>query len=253
MSMSSFVTNARFVVFLWCAVAATVCVGLQDPAAVPQETPATPSATEPQESVESRASLIMGFDLVARYKAAGVELDIEALIRGIQLAAAGEPIPMSDEECQLVVEAFNRQVQAIGQQAMTAEAEKNRAAGQAYLEKNRAVEGFTVSESGVQYRVITAGTGATPGPEDFVTIHYTGKHVDGTVFESTTGREPLTLAANEFVRGMTEVLLKMKVGEKCELVIPASLGYGADGQPPLIGPEEVLIFEVELVGVGQEP
>ncbi len=251
--MSSFRTTARFVVFLLGAVAATACVGLQDPAAVPQETPATPPATAPQESVETRASLIMGFDLVARYKAAGVGLDIEALIRGVQLAAAGEPIPMSDEECRIVVEAFNRQVQAIGQQTMTAEAEKNRASGQVYLDKNRAVEGFTVLESGVQYRLITAGTGATPGPEDFVKVHYTGKHVDGTEFDSTAGREPLTLAANQFVRGMTEVLLKMKVGEKCELVIPASLGYGTDGRPPLIGPEEVLVFELELVGVGQDP
>lgn len=251
--MSSFRMPTLCIVLFWCVLGAVVFGGMQDPAATPQETPVAPPATAPQESVETRASLIMGFDLVARYKAAGMALDIEALIRGVQLAAAGQPIPMSDEECQLVVEAFNRKVQELGQQAMTAEAEKNRAAGQAYLDQNRTKEGVTVLESGVQYRLIQAGTGATPGPEDFVTIRYTGKHVDGTVFDSTEGKQPLTLAANQFVRGMTEVLLKMKVGEKCELVIPASLGYGPGGQAPLIGPDEVLVFDLELVEVGKTP
>lgn len=200
------------------------------------------------ESLEAKACLVMGYDLVSQYKSVGVTLDVEALIQGIRLAAEGKEMPLSDEDCAAVVNAFNQQIDA-RRIAMANEAiEKNMAAGQAFQKQYSEKHGIAPLPSGVIYRLIQEGTGATPVQENFVKLHYTGKLVDGSVFQTSVGGEPVEFAVSGVVRGMTECLLKMKVGEKCEMVLPAETAWGAEA-PPMIGPGQTVIFEVELLEI----
>ena len=156
-----------------------------------------------------------------------------------------------------LAEAFNGNAQLTLQQCQelmmamnTRQSEASMKEGQAYLESNKGKEGFEVTESGLQYRVITEGSGATPGATDEVTVHYTGKLTDGTVFDSSVERgEPATFPVNGVIKGWTEALQLMKEGSKWELVIPSELAYGPRGAGGAIPPNAVLVFEVELISV----
>ncbi len=228
-------------------------------------TPPQPQNGQPQDSaaqapaggddVVSKACLIMGHDLFQSYNEYGLKLDVEALIQGIGLAAEGKDLPIAEEESMIIVQTFNRKLEACREEVMKKEMAKraesapgNLERGEAFMLQNSQVEGVRVLESGVQYRVVQEGSGASPALTDFVMVHYTGKLVDGTVFDSSSGKGPVRFPVGGVIRGMTEVLQKMKVGEKCQMVIPPALAYGAGGQGP-IGPNETLIFDVELVSI----
>jgi FKBP-type peptidyl-prolyl cis-trans isomerase FklB len=119
-----------------------------------------------------------------------------------------------------------------------------------YLEENGKKEGVTVLESGLQYRVVTSGDGATPTKTNSVETHYAGRLIDGTQFDSSYDRgEPLTFGVTQVIAGWTEALQLMKEGDKWELTIPADLAYGASGAGGTIGPNETLIFDIELLKV----
>ncbi len=121
---------------------------------------------------------------------------------------------------------------------------------QAYLEENKAKDGVQVSETGLQYRVVASGEGATPTAEDFVTVHYAGRLIDGTEFDSSYKRgEPITFPTNGVIPGWVEALQMMKEGDKYELVIPSDLAYGDAGAGGVIPPKATLIFDVELLEV----
>jgi len=127
-------------------------------------------------------------------------------------------------------------------------AAENAAKGIAFLEKNATKEGVITLPSGLQYRVIKAGDGATPSLKDHVTVHYRGTTIDGTEFDSSYGRgNPMIFQVNHVVPGWTEALQLMKKGAKWQLFIPENLAYGARGAGDAIGPKETLIFEVELL------
>ena len=136
------------------------------------------------------------------------------------------------------------------QAAQTKALEENKLAGETLLSENKAREGVVVTESGLQYEVITKGEGDTPDENDKVNVHYHGTLPDGTVFDSSVERgEPITFPVNGVIKGWTEALQLMKVGDKWKLFIPSDLAYGARGAGPKIGPNQVLVFEVELLGV----
>lgn len=124
-------------------------------------------------------------------------------------------------------------------------------AGRAFLASNATREGVTTTDSGLQYEVLASGDGESPGPTDVVVTHYHGTLVDGRLFDSSVQRgEPLEIAVNRVISGWTEALMMMRVGDKWKLVIPSELGYGERGAPgSIIGPNETLIFEVELLAV----
>jgi FKBP-type peptidyl-prolyl cis-trans isomerase len=121
--------------------------------------------------------------------------------------------------------------------------------GAAFLEANKSKPGVIVTESGLQYIVIKAGTGKTPTATDQVTTHYTGTFIDGTEFDSSVGGEPAKFPVGGVIRGWTEALELMKEGAKWKLFIPYELAYGAAGRPPAIPPAATLIFEIELIKV----
>ena len=122
--------------------------------------------------------------------------------------------------------------------------------GIAYLAENAKKEGVVTTESGLQYEVLTKGSGPSPTADDSVTVHYTGTLIDGTVFDSSVERgEPATFGVTQVIAGWTEALQLMSVGDKLRLVIPSDLAYGLRGAGPSIGPNSTLIFEVELLSI----
>ncbi|HBR98090.1 MAG TPA: peptidylprolyl isomerase [Gammaproteobacteria bacterium] len=130
----------------------------------------------------------------------------------------------------------------------------NRAEGQAFLEQNASAEGVTTTASGLQYLVLQPGTGSThPSPTDKVKVHYHGTLIGGTVFDSSVERgEPIDIGLNQVIQGWSEGLQLMVVGEKTRLFIPADLAYGNRGVGK-IGPGSMLIFDVELLEIAEEP
>ena len=126
--------------------------------------------------------------------------------------------------------------------------EGRKAAGEAFLATNKTAEGVVTTESGLQYKIITEGTGATPGDSDIVKVHYTGTLLDGTKFDSSVDRgEPLEFPINAVIPGWTEMLKLMKVGEKVTAWIPSGLAYGPHGRGPQIPGNSLLVFEMELI------
>ena len=128
--------------------------------------------------------------------------------------------------------------------------EINEKAGKAFLEKNYKAEGVKQTASGLQYKVIREGSGRRPGPTSRVTVNYEGRHLNGKVFDSSYKRnKPITFGLNRVIKGWTEGLQLMQEGAKYQLFIPPELGYGHRGAGVAIGPNETLIFDVELLKV----
>lgn len=132
----------------------------------------------------------------------------------------------------------------------------NKAAGEKFLAENKTKEGVVTTESGLQYKIITKGTGAIPADTSKVKVNYKGTLIDGTEFDSSYKRkdkdgksQPATFRANQVIKGWTEALTMMPVGSKWELYIPYDLAYGSQNRPPHIKPYSALVFEVELVGI----
>jgi FKBP-type peptidyl-prolyl cis-trans isomerase FklB len=127
---------------------------------------------------------------------------------------------------------------------------KTKSPGDAFLATNKKKPGIVTTADGLQYKVVKEGAGPVPTDNDIVSVNYEGKLVDGTVFDSSYKRgEPATFPVNGVIPGWTEALKLMKVGSTYELYIPAALAYGENGAPPSIGPNETLIFKVELLGI----
>lgn len=126
----------------------------------------------------------------------------------------------------------------------------NKQTGDAFLDKNKKKSGIITLADGLQYKILTKGTGPKPTSTDVVKVNYAGKLINGTEFDSSYKRgEPTTFPVNAVIPGWTEALQLMPVGSTWELYIPANLAYGENGAPPVIGPNETLIFKVELLGI----
>lgn len=214
------------------------------------DTAAAPAAEVSLESTEQRLSYGIAFGLGQRMVQDGMPMDIDAFVAGYRDGASGQPGRMTQEEIASEMQAYQEKMVA-EQQAVQAEmAEANLAAATAFLDENKAREGVMVTESGLQYEVLEAGEGATPGPEDTVEVHYTGTLVDGTEFDSSHKRgQTVTFGVGQVIAGWTEALQLMPVGSKYKLYIPPELGYGAGGAGQMIGPNSALVFEVELVSI----
>jgi FKBP-type peptidyl-prolyl cis-trans isomerase len=141
-------------------------------------------------------------------------------------------------------------IQTYVQAAMVTKGQDNLEVGNAFLETNKAREGITVTESGLQYEVLTAGTGAKPAAADQVRVHYHGTLIDGTVFDSSVDRgEPATFGVGQVIPGWTEALQLMPTGSKWKVYLPSNIAYGERGAGGDIGPNAALIFEVELLEI----
>lgn len=171
------------------------------------------------------------------------ELNIEDFKDGVKGVFEGTEPAISPEEAQKLIQDYLAELQKKAEAAARAEGEK-------FLEENKKNADIKVTASGLQYAVIKEGEGAQPTAEDEVTVHYTGKLIDGTVFDSSVNRgEPATFPLNRVIPGWTEGVQLMKEGAKYTFFIPSDLAYGAQGVPGAIPPHSTLVFEVELIKV----
>ena len=192
--------------------------------------------------VGKAASYGIGYDIGMSISNGGITVeDIQQgeLVKGILDALAGKEPAVEAEQVRAAMEALGKQIMARKSQA-----NKN------YLAESAKKEGVVVTDTGLQYKVLQSGNGASPTASSQVTVHYEGKLTNGQVFDSSLQRgEPATFGVSQVIAGWTQALLRMKVGDKWQLVIPPDLAYGERGSPPMIGPNEILIFQVELLEV----
>ena len=197
-----------------------------------------------------KMSYALGMNVAGNITELPIELDLKQVIAAISDTAEGKEPALEVAEYRKLMQTFQQKVQEAGKAAAAKAAEENAKAGKAFLEANKAKEGVTVTASGLQYKVITAGNGAKPARTDKVRVHYTGKLIDGTVFDSSVQRgEPAEFGVTQVIPGWVEGLQLMNVGSKFEFVIPSNLAYGERGAGAAIPPGAVLVFEVELLAI----
>lgn len=194
-----------------------------------------------------KLSYAWGLAMGQQLKGMGVkEIDSESFKDGVKVAFDGGEPAMPVEEAQKMINDYLTELQEKAVKAA-------REAGEKFLAENKSKEGVKVTPSGLQYLVEKEGTGAQPSAEDEVTVHYTGRLLDGTVFDSSVNRgEPATFPLNRVIPGWTEGVQLMKEGAKYVFFIPSDLAYGPQGVPNAIPPHSTLIFEVELIKVNKK-
>ncbi|WP_075880307.1 FKBP-type peptidyl-prolyl cis-trans isomerase [Vreelandella massiliensis] len=208
-----------------------------------------PYAAAAPETDEERLAYSLGVTLGESMQADVDDLDIDAFSEGMRDVFAGNELALSEDEIADALTAFQERAMQEREAQAEALAEANKAEGETFLAENAERDDVTVTDSGLQYEVLESGDGATPGPKDSVEVHYEGTLLDGTVFDSSIERgEPVTFRVDQVIEGWQEALQLMSVGDVWKLYIPSDLAYGASGQGP-IGPNEVLIFNVELLDV----
>ena len=237
--------------FLFALVGLCVCTGKiysQNPLpAQPAQAPAV--KVDPKEAA-AIASYGIGLNTGLSVKSDGVDIDLEAFIEGIRDGVKGKSPKYSTQQLHAAMMIFQREMQAKEEERKKTLGEKNRRDGQAFLDKNKTKTGVKSLPSGLQYEVLQSGKGASPKANDTVKVHYEGTLLDGTVFDSSIKRnEPAVFPVNRVIRGWTEALQLMKVGDKWRIYLPSDLAYGTQGAGHDIGPNAVLTFEVELLGI----
>jgi len=197
-----------------------------------------------------KLSYALGLDLGQQVKTEAPPLDAEVFARGAKDGLSGAEPAMPEEEVMQMLKDFKVKMEAQRRRRIEQLAQENKDKAEAFLAENAKKEGVTILESGLQYEVIKQGEGRSPGPTDVVTVNYRGELLDGSVFDSSYERgKPVTFPLDRVIKGWTEALQLMKVGSKWKLFIPPDLAYGAKGAPGTIGPNALLIFEVELLKV----
>lgn len=208
-------------------------------------------ADDALKSQKQKAGYIIGLEIGQQLMVSKEELDLNAINLGMKDMFSGEKPRLTNDEMQTAMKSYQETMQAKQKAMIEKYTAENKKAGDAYLAANKKKEGVITLESGLQYKVLKSGTGkVSPKVTDTVVTHYQGSLLDGTVFDSSYARgEPVSFPVNAVIKGWTEALQKMKVGDKWQLVIPAHLAYGEQGAPPTITPGATLAFDVELLEI----
>jgi FKBP-type peptidyl-prolyl cis-trans isomerase FklB len=243
-------------------------------------TPAAPAATTPKAATTAKApvkkaatatksaaaapalttrkdkfSYALGMNIGNGYKQGlekqSVEFDANLIAQGVKDALSGAKTRLTDEEAKAVLTEVQTEVNKQRQQKMKEASDKNKTEGEAFLAANKSKEGVVTLPSGLQYKILTAGIGPKPTASDQVVCNYRGTLINGTEFDSSyKSGKPATFGVGQVIKGWTEALQLMPIGSKWQLFIPSSLAYGERGGPGgAIGPNEALIFEVELLSI----
>ena len=198
---------------------------------------------------EQKLGYIIGMDIGKSLREQGTTVDLDALIDAISATYKGEDLAMTAEEAAAIRQEYVQKMQAAQQAESAAAGAGNLAEGQKFLAENKGKEGVQTTASGLQYKVLTMGDGAKPVATDTVKVHYSGKLLDGTEFDSSYARnEPISFALNRVIAGWTEGVQLMPIGSKFVFYIAPELGYGEGGGGP-IPPNSTLVFEVELLDI----
>ena len=213
--------------------------------------PSAPSSsTSPLGSEKDKFSYALGMNLGSNLQKQSVPVNPDMLVQGMKDAMSGGKMLLTEDEARAAVMEMQKQVQAQMQEKAKVLGEANKKEGDAFLAANKSKEGVTTLPSGLQYKVITNGTGPKPKADDTVVCNYKGTLIDGKEFDSSYKRgEPATFAVNGVIKGWTEALQLMPVGSKWQLFVPPDLAYGDRGAGADIGPNATLIFEVELMSI----
>ena len=199
------------------------------------------------ETEMEQVSYIIASNMAKNLKSQGLDsINASAVAQAFTDVFEGNESAISEEESNEIMKTFSEKMMA----RQAEKSAKANEAGAAYLAENGAKEGVITTESGLQYEVIVSGDGSKPTTADQVTVHYHGMLTDGTVFDSSVDRgEPATFGVTQVIKGWTEALQLMSVGDKWKLTIPSGLAYGDQGAGGMIGPGATLVFEVELKGI----
>jgi FKBP-type peptidyl-prolyl cis-trans isomerase len=207
-------------------------------------------APQALDTEKARVSYALGMDLGKQLREKKVDVDPAIFGRALADALAGGTLLLTEQESQTLVSALQEKLQRQEFAKVALTAERNTREGHAFLAANRTKDGVVTLASGLQYRVLKAGTGPKPKAEDTVTCHYRGTLIDGTEFDSSYARgEPFTAPLKNVIKGWGEALQLMPAGSKWQIVVPSELAYGSRGAGGKIPPNATLIFEIELVAV----
>ena len=199
---------------------------------------------------KDKASYSIGYDIGETFKKQNVDLNPDTLFSGLKDALSGKEAALTKEDREKTLQAFQKDMMEKQMAASKEAATKNAAEGEKFLTENKKKDGVKTTASGLQYKVLKEGSGASPKETDTVVTNYRGTLIDGTEFDSSFKRnEPASFPVNRVIKGWTEALQLMKPGAKYQLFIPAALAYGERGAGQLIGPNATLIFEVELLSI----
>jgi FKBP-type peptidyl-prolyl cis-trans isomerase len=200
--------------------------------------------------MKDKVSYGLGVDIARSFELRGIEPDVDLVIKGLKDELSGRPLLVPEQELRGVLTAFRHELIRRQWSAAKTAAEENKKKGEAFLAENAKKEGVVTLPSGLQYEILQAGNGRKPREGDTVTCNYRGTLVDGSELDRSEDGKPATFKLSEVIPGWREALQLMPVGSKWRLFIPPGLAYGEQGADARIGPNATLIFEVELVSIG---
>ncbi len=199
---------------------------------------------------QERVGYAIGMNIATNMMKQKVDVDADQLAAGLKAVLKGEKTLLSEAEMGEVLMSYQQEMQMQQMAKMAAEAAKNEKLSKEFLAANSKKDGVVTLPSGLQYKILKAGTGAKPTVNSKVQVDYRGSLIDGTEFDSSYKRgQAASFPVNGVIAGWTEALQLMKVGAKWQLVIPADLAYGENGAPPTIPPNATLVFDVELLKI----
>lgn len=217
------------------------------PAAAPAQTPAPAPAFKTQ---KEKVSYAIGMEMGKGVKSQGIDVDPSILAQGLRDAMSGAKPQMTEDELKQVITGLQQEMRQKQMQMQEAAAAENKTKGDAFLAENSKKDGVVALPDGLQYKILTAGTGKKPAETDTVMCNYKGTFLDGTEFDSSTqAGKPVPFEVKNVIPGFKEVLQLMPVGSKWQVFIPSGLAYGERGAGNVIGPNATLIFEIELVSI----
>jgi FKBP-type peptidyl-prolyl cis-trans isomerase FklB len=199
---------------------------------------------------KDKLSYSIGADLGKNFKNQGIDINPDALAKGMQDGISGAQLLLTEEQMKDVLNKFQKELMAKRGAEFNKKAEENKVKGEAFLTSNKAKPGIVVLPSGLQYKILEEGKGNKPSKADTVTVEYTGTLIDGTVFDSTEKNgKPATFQVSQVIPGWTEALQLMPAGSTWEIYVPSDLAYGPRSVGGPIGPNETLVFKIHLLSV----
>lgn len=213
---------------------------------------ATPALAQDLESEEGKLGYSIGYEFGNELRSYDIDIELEAVFEAVRDSYNQQDPQVEVEEMRQLMVALQEKIRQERMQEFQQLAEENQVKAEEFLEENRDRNGIVVLPSGVQYRVIEEGEGDRPSTDDVVTVHYRGSKINGREFDSSFRRgTPAVFQVNSVIEGWQEVLPLMREGDTWQVFLPPELAFGVRGDPPIIGPNEALKFDIQLVQIGE--